>query len=77
MKCLNCGATEMVVVQETNGFSLAGVLAAFLFLVGLATLLAAPVIGLLVIITAVLIGVLGRGKTNYMVCLGCKDKTKI
>ena len=77
MKCLNCGGTDMVVVQETNGFSLVGVLAAFLFLLGLATLLFSPIAGLLTIITSILIGIFGRGKSNYLVCLSCKHKTKV
>lgn len=77
MKCLNCGSENVAVLQKTNGFSFAGVVAALLFLIGLGALLMAPLIGLLIIITALILGIFGRGKSNYFVCLDCRTQTKI
>ena len=77
MKCPNCGSDNVAVVQETNGFSLAGILAAFLFIGGLLILLVNLVAGLLTILIAFLIGIFGRGKSNYAACLSCGKKTRI
>lgn len=77
MKCTNCGSTDMVVIQETSGFSLTGLLSAFLFLLGIVALLIAPAFGLLVILVSLIIGIFGRGKSNYLACLACKNKTRI
>ncbi len=77
MKCLNCGSDNMTVVQETNGFSLSGILAAFLFIISLLLLLVNLVAGLLGILIAFLIGTFGRGKSNYAACLNCGKKIRI
>jgi len=77
MKCPACDVDEMVVVQETKGFSLSGVLSAFLFLLGLVVLLANLIAGLLIIITSIIIGIFGRGKSNYLVCPSCKNRQKL
>ena len=75
MKCPECQKAEMVQIETNKGFSVAGVLAAFIFLASLFLLAFSNVSGGLIgILIAILIGVFGRGKDHELVCPLCKHR---
>lgn len=75
MECPECKKAEMVQVETTKGFSMAGVLAAFIFIASMFMLAFSNIVGGLVgILVAILIGVFGRGKDNELVCPLCKHR---
>jgi uncharacterized protein YbaR (Trm112 family) len=75
MKCPECQKAEMVQVQSSKGFSMAGVLAALIFVASLFMLAFSNIAGGLIgVLVAILIGVFGRGKDDELVCPLCKHR---
>lgn len=71
MQCPNCKNSELVTKQTESAFSLGGILAALLFLVGAAVMLFSLIGGLLVMIVALLVGIVGKRKITRLVCPAC------
>lgn len=74
MTCNTCNI-DLIPVQRTKGFSVVGLLSAGGFLAGLALMLYSFGLGVVVVIAAILIGTLARGKDTYLVCPKCKKET--
>jgi hypothetical protein len=75
MECPECHKGEMVQIETVKGFSMAGVLAAIIFLASFFMLVLSNITGGLIgIVVAILIGVFGRGKDHELVCPLCKHR---
>lgn len=72
--CSTCNVA-LVARETSKSVSLAGLIGATLFLVGLALVFVNLVLGLIVIGVGVLISVTGRGKNLEMVCPQCGART--
>jgi hypothetical protein len=68
--CSTCKVT-LVPVQKSKTVSAAGLFSVLLFLIGLVFIFGSPVIGILILILAVIIGAVGRGHRIVMVCPQC------
>lgn len=77
MKCLQCGAAEMIATQQNARVSAGGIVGALVGLVGIVTMLANLPLGVLVLIAGMLIGSISRRKVLYMICPSCKARQRI
>lgn len=77
MECPQCHKTELVTKQHKSDVSLAGILGAFLLVIGAVMALASPIVGLLVIIVGVLIAMSGRRTITTLVCPACRYSTRL
>jgi DNA-directed RNA polymerase subunit RPC12/RpoP len=68
--CPNCNV-QLVTKEKKKAVSIAGIFSALMFLVGIGVAFANIIVGLLIMILAVIIGVVGRGKKTIMVCPKC------
>jgi predicted RNA-binding Zn-ribbon protein involved in translation (DUF1610 family) len=70
MVCHTCKQT-MIYREKKATVSLAGILGALLFIVGLPCLFLSPILGIALIIVGILTGIMGRGTRSFMVCPQC------
>jgi hypothetical protein len=68
--CPTC-RVALVPVQKPRSVSLAGIFSVLLFMLGLLSLFVSGIVGLLLMILAIVIGTVGRGKVTVMVCPQC------
>lgn len=76
MNCAKCGE-PMLPIEKTARVSLAGLVGALVALVGLAALLANPLVGIGLIIVGAVVGAVGRGKRLMLVCPRCGETKPI
>lgn len=76
-QCPECGKGELVLREVKPSVSVAGLIGAFMALVGFAVLFFNAVVGLLLVICGILIGVFGRGKHTEAVCPLCGHSRRL
>ncbi len=68
--CPSCDVA-LVAVEKKSAVSIGGILSVMIALAGLYSLLLNPIFGVLLLILAVVVGNLGRGKKVVMKCPSC------
>ena len=71
--CSECNVS-LVSVEKKNAVSIAGLMSVVLFLIGLVSAFANITVGILIMILALIIGAIGRGKKTVMVCPQCGEQ---
>ena len=71
--CARCGV-QLIPIERRTTLSLAGIIGATIFLIGLVEALFNPILGVLIMIFAVIVGPVGRGKKIVMVCPQCRSE---
>lgn len=71
--CPECNVA-LVATQKKKSLSVAGLIGALLFVIGLITMFVNVVVGILLMILALIISVVGRGSKTIMVCPQCGKK---
>jgi hypothetical protein len=66
----------MVALEKKKSVSAGGILGALIFLIGVGVLFVNALLGVGIIILALIIGMVGRGKQIIMVCPSCGNKGK-
>jgi len=74
--CSKCNVA-LVPIEKKKAVSLAGVVSVFLFLIGIASAFANVIVGILIMILALIIGAVGRGKKTIMVCPECGEQGRV
>jgi len=74
--CENCNI-QLMVKEEAAVVSFGGILGAFLFIIGLPTLLFNPIIGVLLIVVGVILGSVGRARRTVLFCPQCGNKRSV
>ena len=64
----------LIATQKKRSLSVAGIIGALLFIIGLITMFVNVVAGILLMILALVISVVGRGSKTIMVCPQCGKK---
>lgn len=70
LSCSRCNA-QLVPVQKRKAISIGGLISVVVFLVGLMAMLGNVIVGLVIMILALVIGMVGGGKKTVMVCAKC------
>ena len=71
--CKKCNV-ELVTKEKKQSVSVAGVSSACLFLIGIVLIFFNPLVALIIIILAMIIGIVGRGKKTVLVCPNCGEE---
>lgn len=77
MTCPACGKSELIQIQVDDNVSLAGILAALIFICGVVLLMVSLKLGLIIMAFAIALGLIGRPKHTELICPICKHTIKL
>ena len=75
-QCPNC-KSEMIARERSSSVSGAGLVGAFIGVIGLLTLFANALLGIGIVIVGLLVGGMMRSKRLFLVCPGCKKEISV